>query len=130
TNAGWGLSASMWDEDAGEFVFPGATDGYRQLVEYFASLVADGLMDPESFTQEDDPAHQKLGQENSYAITTNFQEIAVSRTTLDTTLGEGNYSLNKIRQPSGPAGDSFGGRRIQSGVMLSSSIADKETFVA
>ncbi|HLR93479.1 MAG TPA: extracellular solute-binding protein [Jiangellaceae bacterium] len=130
TTAGWGLGASLWDEDAREFVFPGATDGYRQLVEYFAGLVADGLMDPESFTQEDDPAHQKLGQESSYAITTNFQEIEVSRTTLDTTLGEGNYQLNKIRQPSGPGGDTFGGSRIQSGVMLSSAIAEKDTFVA
>src|SRR5699024_3305579 len=97
TSAGWGLGASFWDADAGEFIFPGASEEYRQLVEYFAGLVADGLMDPESFTQDDDAAHQKLGQEASYAITTNFQEIEVSRITLDTTLGEGNYTLSKIR---------------------------------
>lgn len=130
TSAGWGLGASFWDSEAGEFIFPGASDEYRQLVEYFAGLVSAGLMDPESFTQDDDGAHQKLGQEASYAITTNFQEIEVSRTTLDATVGEGNYTLMKIRQPSGPAGDIFGGRRLQSGVMLSSSIAEKDTFVA
>ncbi|MDN6303906.1 MAG: extracellular solute-binding protein, partial [Brachybacterium sp.] len=44
TVAGWGLGASFWDAEAGEFIFPGATDEYRQLVEYFAGLVADGLM--------------------------------------------------------------------------------------
>src|SRR5699024_6633251 len=38
--------------------------------------------------------------------------------------------LTKIRQPSGPAGDIVGGGRLASGVMLSSSIADKDTFVA
>ena len=130
TSAGWGLSASQWDEDSGAFVFPGATDEYKQLVEYFAGLVKDGLMDPESFTQEDDPAFQKLGQEKSFVISTNFQEIATSRAALDTTVGEGNYELVKIRQPSGPAGDVFGGRRLQSGLMLSSKAAEKDTFVA
>lgn len=130
TSAGWGLSASEWNAEAGKFVFPGATDEYHQLVEYFTGLVADGLMDAESFTQEDDAAFQKLGQEKALAMTTNFQEIEVSRTTLDATVGEGNYSLLKIRQPSGPAGDIFGGRRLQSGVMLSSNIAQKDTFVA
>jgi len=130
TSAGWGLGADFWDAEAGEFVFPGASEEYRQLVEYFTGLVSDGLMDPESFTQDDDAAHQKLGQESSYAITTNFQEIEVARTTLDATLGEGNYVLTKIRQPSGPAGDIVGGGRLASGVMLSSSIADKDTFVA
>lgn len=130
TVGGWGLGASMWDESAGKFVFPGATDGYKQMVEYFTGLVADGLMDPESFTQDDDAAHQKLGQEKSFAITTNGQEIETSRTALDTTLGEGSYVLSKIRQPSGPAGDIFGNRRIQSGVMFNSKIVDKDTFVA
>ncbi|MCW1804525.1 extracellular solute-binding protein [Brachybacterium squillarum] len=130
TSAGWGLSASQWDEASGAFVFPGATDEYKQLVEYFAGLVKDGLMDPESFTQEDDPAFQKLGQEKSFVISTNFQEIATARAALDTTVGEGNYELVKIRQPSGPAGDVFGGRRLQSGLVLSSKAAEKDTFVA
>lgn len=130
TSAGWGLTASQWDEASGAFVFPGATDGYKALVEYFAGLVKDGLMDPESFTQEDDPAFQKLGQEKSFVISTNFQEIATARSALDTTLGEGGYELVKIRQPSGPAGDVFGGRRLQSGLMLSSKIVEKDTFVA
>lgn len=130
TVAGWGLGASLWDPEEGKFVFPAATPEYKSLVEYFAGLVADGLLDAESFTQDDDAAHQKLGQEASYAISTNFQEIEVSRTTLDTTLGAGEYQLAKIRQPSGPAGDIFGGGRLQSGVMLSSSITEKDTFVA
>ena len=130
TGAGWGLTASQWDSDAGEFVFPGATDEYRELVEYFQGLVEDGLMDPESFTQEDDQAFQKLANEQSYAITTNAQELQVSRSALDTTIGEGNYELRKIRVPSGPAGDIFGNSRLQSGIMLSADAAEDENFVA
>lgn len=130
TVAGWGLSASQWDPEAEEFVFPAATDEYRAMVEYFAGLVEDGLMDPESFTQEDDAAHQKLANQQSFAITTNAQELLTGRTALDATVGAGNYELSKIRQPEGPAGDIFGGRRVQSGIMLSSAAADDENFVA
>ncbi len=61
TAAGWGYGEGVWwDEDAGEFVYTGATDEYRSLIEYYAGLVADGLLDPEAITQDDDQAQQKL----------------------------------------------------------------------
>ncbi len=130
TVGGWGLSAQQWNEEAGEFEFPGASEGYREMVEYFAGLVEEGLMDPETFTQEDDTAFQKLANEQSYAISVNAQELQTARTAVDATLGAGTYELAKIRQPAGPAGDIFGGSRLQSGIMLSADAAEDENFVA
>ncbi len=130
TVAGWGLAPTQWDAEAEEFVFPGATEGYREMVEYFAGLVEDGLMDPESFTQEDDTAFQKLANEQSFAVTSNTQELLTGRTALDTTLGAGSYELAKIRQPAGPAGDIFSNSRLQSGLMISADAAEDENFVA
>jgi putative aldouronate transport system substrate-binding protein len=130
TVGGWGLDASEWDADAEKFVFPGATDEYRDMVEYFAGLVEDGLMDPESFTQEDDTAFQKLANEQSFAVTSNAQELLTGRTALDTTLGAGSYELAKIRQPAGPAGDIFSNSRLQSGLMISADALEDENFVA
>ena len=65
----------MYDEDAKTFSYAASTDGYKELVEYFASLVEDGLLDPESVTQDDDTAKQKFGSGQSLAISGNTQEI-------------------------------------------------------
>ncbi|WNB86063.1 extracellular solute-binding protein [Cellulomonas sp. ATA003] len=131
TVGGWGFGEGLqWDEAAGEFSFAGATDEYRSMVEYFHGLVEAGLLDPESFTQDDDTAVQKLTSEQSYAITTNSQEILRHRETLDTTVGAGNYQLNKIRVPAGPAGDLVAGTRMESGMMISADCAENENFVA
>ncbi|MHA3948634.1 ABC transporter substrate-binding protein [Cellulomonas bogoriensis] len=131
TAAGWGYGQGVtFDHDAGEFLYTGATDEYRQLVEYFAGLVEDGLMDPESFTQDDDQALQKLSNENSYAVSTNAQELIGHRNTLDTAIGEGEYEIGKVLVPAGPAGDIIGGTRLESGIMISARAAEQDTFVA
>jgi len=131
TSAGWGYGAGLtWDDDAGEFVYAGATEEYRELVGYFAGLVKDGLMDPESFTQEDDQAVQKLANSQSFAISTNAQELIGNRTTLTESLGAGSFELAKIRVPSGPAGDLISGSRMESGIMISADAAESENFVA
>lgn len=131
TVAGWGFGQGVtFDEEAGQFEYAGATDEYKAMVEYFNGLVADGLLDPESFTQEDDQAEQKLANEQSFAITTNGQEVIRHRTTLETTLGAGNFALDKIRVPAGPEGDVMRGMRIENGFMMSSDAAESPTFVA
>lgn len=130
TAAGWGFGEGVWwDEDAGEFVYTGATDGYRDLIEYYAGLVADGLLDPEALTQTDDLAQQKLSSGQAMAIGANDQEILRYRETLAELGTEGDVRL--IRVPAGPAGDNiaFGGQLVN-GLMISSSAAESEHFVA
>jgi len=131
TAAGWGYGqGTWWDEDAGEFVYTGGTDEYRDLVEYLASLVDEGLMDPESLTQDDDQALQKFGSSQSFAIASNDQEVLRMRTTFEE-LGETDAEISLIRVPAGPAGDLYpGNSRLQSGIMLSSEAAESEHFLA
>ncbi|MGY4737288.1 extracellular solute-binding protein [Streptomyces sp. B21-108] len=128
--AGWTYDNISFDSKAGEFVFTGATDGYRQVVEYLRKLVAEKLMDPESFTQPDDDAVQKLLGEKSFAISANPQELVQ------------NYRYNLERQvkgaeiemvpvPLGPAGPVvIGGARLENGVMISTKAVKSDTFVA
>ncbi len=131
TVGGWGFGQGVtWNEDAGEFEYAGATDEYRDMVEYFAGLVADGLLDPESFTQDDEQAAQKLASQQSYAIGTNAQELIGARTTLETSLAGQPFELRKILVPAGPAGDLMNGLRIENGFMISSSALENDNFVA
>jgi putative aldouronate transport system substrate-binding protein len=131
TTAGWGLTNGLrFDRDADKFVYAAAQPKFKQLLEYFNSLVKAGLMDPESFTQEDDQAIQKLVSGKSFVITANSQDIPAYRKALDEALGADKYSIKKITVPSGPAGDIMGGTRLENGVMIIAKAAQSKNFVA
>jgi putative aldouronate transport system substrate-binding protein len=128
TAAGWNFGQGLtWD--GSEFVYTGATDEYRDLVEFYASLVEEGLLDPEALTQDDDQAVQKFASGSAMSIGTNDQEIVRYRTTVEE-LGT-DAEMSMIRVPAGPAGDNFqAGQRLISGFMLSSEVTESENFLA
>lgn len=131
TVAGWGLVDGLtFDEGKKQFSFGAASSQFKDLVTYFNSLVSEGLMDPESFTQTDDSAIQKFTSGKSFAISANSQNIITYRTSMEQSLGKGNFAVRKITVPGGPAGDIIGGSRLENGIMLNSSVKDKDSFVA
>ena len=128
TAAGWNYGQGLtWTGD--EFVYTGATDEYGELVEFYASLVEEGLLDPEALTQDDDQAKQKFGSGQAMSMGTNDQGITEYRTTI-AELGT-DAEIAQIRVPAGPGGDNFqAGQRLISGFMLSSQAAESENFLA
>ncbi len=131
TRAGWGFVGGLtFVPESDEFVYAAATDEYKEMLTYFNKLVKDGLLDKESFTQDDDTAVQKFVTGKSFIISTNSQEIVSYRSKMDQTLGEGNYSISKITVPGGPKGHLMAGSRLENGIMLSSKVKDHENFEA
>ncbi|MBT2532974.1 extracellular solute-binding protein [Arthrobacter sp. ISL-48] len=131
TVAGWGLVDGLnFDESKKEFTFGAGTRQFKELVTYFNSLVSEGLMDPESFTQTDDSAIQKFTSGKSFVISANSQNIITYRTSMEQSLGKGNFAVRKTTVPGGPAGDIIGGSRLENGIMLNASVKDKDSFVA
>ncbi len=128
TTAGWGYGARVTYKD-GEYVYTGASDEYRDLVAYFAGLVEDGLLDPESVSQDDDTAIQKFTSGQAAVIGSNDQEILRYRQTLEES-GNTEASLRQIVVPAGPAGSIMDGARFESGVAFTKGAAEKEHFVA
>lgn len=128
TAGGWGFGEGLtWD--GGRFAYTGATDEYRDLLAFYASLVQEGLLDPEALTQSDDQAKQKVASGQALSVGTNNQEIITWRSTLKELGTQGDLAL--IRVPEGPAGDHVAaGQRLVSGFMLSSSVKDKPYFRA
>lgn len=128
TTGGWGFGQGLW-WNGEEFEYAGASDGYRDMVEYYAMLVEEGLLDPEAITQDDDQALQKFASGQAMAMGTNDQEIVRYRSTIEE-LGT-DAEIGMIRVPAGPAGDNFqSGQRLVSGFMLSSEAAESENFLA
>ncbi|WP_328422140.1 ABC transporter substrate-binding protein [Streptomyces sp. NBC_00443] len=128
--AGWTYDNLTFDTKARKFAFNGATDSYRQMVEYLRKLVAEKLLDPESFTQQDDQAVQKLLAEKSYVISANPQELVQNyRYNLQKQVD--GAEIEMVPVPLGPAGPVIlGGTRMENGVMISSEALKSDSFVA
>ncbi len=128
--AGWTYDNISFDHKAQKFVFTGAQDSYRQMVEYLRRLVAEKLMDPESFSQTDDQALQKLLAEKSYAMSANPQVLVQDyRYNLEKQVK--GAKIEMIPAPLGPAGPVvLGGSRLENGVMISSKALKSDSFVA
>ncbi|NUT51642.1 MAG: extracellular solute-binding protein [Saccharothrix sp.] len=128
TYAGWEYRNTQWQPQEGKFVFTGTSPEHKQLVAYFRELVAEGLMDPESFTQKDEPAIQKFASGKSYAISTNAQNLVNDyRPSLAAIPGA---TVAKTTLPAGPKGDVMISTRLENGLMISSKAVESDKFVA
>jgi putative aldouronate transport system substrate-binding protein len=130
TSGGWGYQPAYWDVTTSKFVYPGAMDQYRQMLEYLNKLFKEGLLDPETFTQNDDKARQKLANSQSFVISTNAQFLLIQYRP-DFAKTNPKATIAKIPVPIGPVGpviDSV--TRLENGMMISKKARDSKNFVA
>jgi putative aldouronate transport system substrate-binding protein len=129
TRAGWGWNPTEWDATAGKFVYSGSMEQYRQTLEYVHTLVKEGLLDPESFTQTDDVARQKFATGKSFLISANAQTL-VNEARKDIAKLPG-AKVAKLILPIGPAGATLPGHtRLENGIMISKKALESKNFVA
>ncbi|GIE95650.1 ABC transporter substrate-binding protein [Paractinoplanes rishiriensis] len=129
TYAGWAYRNQSWDATANKFVFPGASDAYRQMLTYLNTLVTEKLLDPESFTQTDDIARQKFANGKSFVISANAQTV-VNEARKDIAKIPG-ATVAKMILPTGPMGPTLSGdSRLENGVMISKAALESKNFVA
>ncbi|GAA4084107.1 extracellular solute-binding protein [Nonomuraea soli] len=132
TNAGWNFANGrpvFWDDAAQKFIFTGTMPQYKQVVEYAAALVKEGLMDPESFTQKDDAANAKFTSGKSFVISSNAQSLVND---YRKGLAENNpkATVVKIPVPVGPMGETRTGLRTENGIVLMAKAKDDPNFAA
>lgn len=135
TRAGWGFGDGMIDDGNGALKYAGTSEEYRQLLEFFHGMVADGLLDPETFTSKNAGA-------GSEVITTKIfrGDVAVLggaagtvteyASKMDEIMGAGSYQLKLISPPAGPAGPMIGSRGFWHGFMLTPDVAESPNFLA
>jgi len=126
---GWGYQQAVWDDKAKKFFYDGASDKYKQWVTYLNKLVTEGLMDPESFTQTDDQARQKLANGKSFVISGNAQ-VLVNDYRADLAATIPSAKVTKIPLPLGPEGEINPASRLENGIMISTKARDSKNFVA
>ncbi|MFG1883327.1 extracellular solute-binding protein [Micromonospora sp. NPDC049102] len=127
--AGWNFQHTSWDANAKKFVYTGASDPYKQMLQYLNKLVKEKLLDPESFTQTDDQARQKLANSKSFVISANAQAV-VNDYRPDLAKTNPKARIAKIPLPVGPAGEVNPANRLENGVMISAKARESKNFVA
>jgi putative aldouronate transport system substrate-binding protein len=134
TAAGWGYQApangAYWDASSSAFVFTGTMPQYKAMVTFANEMYNQGLIDPESFTQPDTLALQKLTSGKSFVISENAQYVVTDQAALPS-----GQSIVKIPLPAGPLGKTLAENasgRISSGggVMISSKALSSPNFTA
>ncbi|MBE3011967.1 extracellular solute-binding protein [Microbispora sp. NEAU-D428] len=131
---GWGYTSGgvIWDPTAQKFAYVGAMDQFKQALQFLNTLVTEKLLDPESFTQQDDQAIQKLVSGKSFAISTNAQTL-VNEYRPPLKKADPKARLVKIPVPIGPLGPIKAGSnttRLENGIMISKKARDSKNFVA
>ncbi|WP_071130627.1 ABC transporter substrate-binding protein [Enterococcus timonensis] len=129
-SGGWSYDNKTFDEKEGKFVYTGTTNEYKAMVEYFNKLIEEGLLDKESFTQDDQTALQKFYTGESFVISTNGQELITMEGNMDETIGKDKYSIAKSLTPEGEKGPYIAEHRLENGIMLSSKLKDSPNFKA
>lgn len=127
----WGVADYVqFDEATDKFVVAATSPQFKSMLEFVRKLVAEKLLDPQSFTQLDDPAVAAFTTGKTAAICGNSQDPSAHRALMDKALGKGTYTIAKIIQPAGPAGKVVGGTRLENGLMITSKAKDSEHFAA
>ena len=126
THAGYQWQSTTFKN--GQFVYTGAMDEYKQMLQYLNTMVSEKLLDPESFTQTDDKARQKFSTGMSYVMSCNAQTIQ-NDNKQDISKIPG-ATVVKIPVPIGPIGSAMFGSRLENGIMISSKAKDSPNLVA
>lgn len=131
SGASWGNQEyAQYDQASDSFVVAATTPQFRDMLTFMNKLVAEKLLDPQSFTQKDDVAIATFTTGKTAVISGNSQDPSSHRALLDKTLGAGTYSIAKNILPAGPAGKVMGGNRLENGLMITSKAKDSEHFAA
>lgn len=127
---GWDYDTVSFNHDTQEYEVTATSEGYRKALEYLNGLIRDGLLDPESFTQQDDQARQKLAQGRSFVISSNPQTI-VNNYRSDV-AGIPGAEMALIPVLTGPFGERLlpGGGRLENGIAFPTNVVDSPNFVA
>ncbi len=127
TIAGWTIGDGMYyDYDAAEWVYAPTTDGYKQMLEYVAKLVKDGVLDQEFGTLDSTVYEQRIVQGETFMMydwTGNIDRYNKQGVELDP-----DYNVTPIYPPEGSEGNyGVGWKQFwDQGYILSASLADDE----
>ena len=126
--SGWAIEGSnggiKYDYNKKEFYSSSISDDFKKLVTVANSYVKDGLLDPETFTQSDDVAHNKFYSGKTVIMSTNRSQMANDIAGVQKILGD-KAKCYVTAYPSGTNKNLAETSRLECGVMISQRALDE-----
>ena len=125
-NAGWNIGNGMrFDQESNQFVFSPTTENYKQFLITANSFIEAGILDPETFTQDDATATAQYYNGQTAIMSINQGQWANYEQNMTAQLGAGNYENYVITMPIGSTRNStVSPERLENGVMISQKALD------
>ncbi|MCR5057767.1 MAG: extracellular solute-binding protein [Clostridiales bacterium] len=127
-NAGWAIGNGLrYDEVKDEWYFSPTTDEYKEFLTMAARFVNEGILDPGTFTQDDDTATNQFYNGKTVIMSVNQSQYATYESKCKEILGEGNYELYATIPPRSKLYNysTAGDVRLENGVMISQKALDE-----
>ena len=126
-NAGWNIGNGMrFDFDQNKFIFSPTTDNYKEFLKTANSFIEAGLLDPETFTQDDATATAQYYNGKTAIMSINQGQWANYEQNMTAQLGAGNFENYVITMPIGSTRNStVDPARLENGVMISQKALDE-----
>jgi putative aldouronate transport system substrate-binding protein len=122
--SGWAITSNSaglyFDTDADEFKLSATSDAYKEYMSIVQRLVSEKILDPETWTQDDDVADGKFYRGETALIGTNRSQYVSQVSGLTSQLGEGNFDVYEIVIPKGTNNYQAENSRLECGVCISS----------
>ncbi|MCR4579468.1 MAG: extracellular solute-binding protein [Treponema sp.] len=127
--SGWAIEGSnggiKYDWDKKEFYSSSISEDFKKFITVANSFVKDGILDPETFTQSDDVAHNKFYNGKTVIMSTNRSQMSNDKASLEKILGAGNFSVYTTAYPSGTNKNLAETSRLECGVMIAQKALDE-----
>ena len=126
-NAGWNMGNGMrYNKDQDKFLFSPVSDNYKAFLKTANSFIEAGILDPETFTQDDATATAKYYNGKTAIMSINQGQWANYEQNMTAQLGEGKYENYVITMPIGSTRNStVDPARLENGVMISKKALDE-----
>ena len=119
-DAGWIIGNGVqYDQTSNQFYFAGASDAMKQFLECANRYIAEGILDPATFTQDDTTALNRFYSGKTAIISVNRGQYTTWEQGLKDALGEGNYETYYAMTPVALNRYTAENQRLENGVMIS-----------
>ena len=131
--SGWAVNDCIqYDHDKDEWYLSSTTEDYKTFVKTANKFVQGGILDPETFTQDDSVATNKFYRGETAIMSVNRGQVATFTAGLNEGVGAGNYETYLMVTPKGINNYMAENSRLENGVMISKNAYDdlgEEEFI-